>query len=166
MFDAKKVGSRLREERERIRASQVDFALIAAQHGITGATQRSITRYENGVQTPSIPFLLAVSYVGVDINYVLSGVRKIHISEEKLEEVLREAISPTDPKFPPSVNDLLLMAKKLSRPKLTGLVYEETEYGDIPFVLGGQITPEQIVSIKGGVTSKRKGRPPKSTDSE
>ena len=64
------VADRLREERERLGHTQVVMA------SLVGASAKSQGRYEVGDRSPSAEYLIAVAAQGVDVNYVLSGVRK------------------------------------------------------------------------------------------
>lgn len=89
---SKIIGERLREERERLNMSQSDFALLASQHGVSGGTQRSVTRYEAGIQSPSVNFLSVVATVGVDVNYVLTGKPKDGISLAAAKDALEQAL--------------------------------------------------------------------------
>ncbi len=61
------IGSRLREERERLGHSQSNLAEL-------GGTQRkSQFNYEMDVRRPDADYLSAVAAVGVDVLYVLTG---------------------------------------------------------------------------------------------
>jgi transcriptional regulator with XRE-family HTH domain len=66
------VGSRLHEERLRLGLNQTDFGAIG---GVTKATQ---INYEKGERSPDANYLLAVTARGVDLMYVLTGVRGEH----------------------------------------------------------------------------------------
>lgn len=63
------IGARLREERERLGMSQTQFA------GLGEASKRAQINYEQGDSTPDASYLAAVSRVGVDVQYVVIGVR-------------------------------------------------------------------------------------------
>ena len=63
------IGARLREERERLGMSQTQFA------GLGEASKRAQINYEQGDSTPDASYLAAVSRVGVDVQYVVTGVR-------------------------------------------------------------------------------------------
>ena len=62
------MSTRLREERERLGVSQEAMAKIG------GVTKLSVFNYENN-REPSSSFLAKVSGAGIDIQYVLLGVR-------------------------------------------------------------------------------------------
>ncbi|EGJ20081.1 putative phage repressor [Cereibacter sphaeroides WS8N] len=62
-------GERLREERERLRLSQIDFAALG------GAKKHSQINYEADRTAPDTDYLTALGKHGVDIVYVLTGER-------------------------------------------------------------------------------------------
>lgn len=62
------IGLRLKEERERLSYSQVDFAAAG------GASKRSQIDWEQGKLVPNAEFLALVAGLGVDVQYVLTGV--------------------------------------------------------------------------------------------
>lgn len=63
------IGERLREERERLRLSQAAFGEIG------GVKANAQGKYENGERFPAADYLQAVAEVGVDVLYVVTGVR-------------------------------------------------------------------------------------------
>jgi transcriptional regulator with XRE-family HTH domain len=63
------IGDRLREERERLGVSQERFALAG------GVQKRAQIHYEKGERNPDSAYLAAVSALGVDVLYVLTGHR-------------------------------------------------------------------------------------------
>lgn len=63
------IGERLREERVRLGYNQADFAAIA------GVAKTSQFNYEKGERSPDAAYLAAVSEKGVDVLYVVTGVR-------------------------------------------------------------------------------------------
>ncbi|MBF0308994.1 MAG: helix-turn-helix transcriptional regulator [Magnetococcales bacterium] len=60
---------RLRAERKRLGLNQTEFAKIA------GLTLQSQGNYESGRRTPDVAYLAAVATAGVDVGYLLTGVR-------------------------------------------------------------------------------------------
>jgi len=62
-------GERLRDERLRLGLTQTAFGEIA------GVTKKTQMLYESGERTPDMRYLAAVSKVGVDYSYVLTGQR-------------------------------------------------------------------------------------------
>lgn len=63
------VGSRLKEERERLGCSQTEFARL------TGVHRNTLARYESGDREPDPEFLTRASSIGADYGYLLSGQR-------------------------------------------------------------------------------------------
>lgn len=64
------IGERLREERERLGFSQPAFGAIG------GVAKRAQINYEQGARMPDASYLAAVTKVGVDTIYVLTGERR------------------------------------------------------------------------------------------
>jgi transcriptional regulator with XRE-family HTH domain len=63
------IGRRLREERERVKLNQTDFAALA------GATRQTQSNYEKGERVPDALYLAQIAMcVGADIQYILTGV--------------------------------------------------------------------------------------------
>lgn len=62
------IGDRLREERERLGFSQPALA------GLAETTKKSQIDYEKGITFPKANYLEVVAKVGVDIQYVITGV--------------------------------------------------------------------------------------------
>lgn len=60
---------RLREERKRLGLNQTDFSAFA---GVTTETQ---SNYERGSRKPDSDYLQAIAVRGVDVGYLLTGVR-------------------------------------------------------------------------------------------
>lgn len=67
---------RLREERERLRLTQEVFAEAA------GAKRRTLIDWEKGVSSPTAVQLSALSEIGVDVLYVLTGKHQQNSSEQ------------------------------------------------------------------------------------
>ena len=78
------IGKRLKEERERLGFSQPDFSAIA------GTTKKSQIDYEKNITQPKAGYLAAVSGVGVDVAYVITGVRSVTPSTQTSEPLNRE----------------------------------------------------------------------------
>lgn len=64
-------GERLRQERTRLGLRQDDFARLG---GVNRNTQGS---YEKGERNPDVAYLAAVAQAGVDVCFVITGVRKV-----------------------------------------------------------------------------------------
>ena len=69
------MGVRLKEIREALALSQTEFAQIAGNAGVPGATRQSQAKYEKGLATPSAAYLAAIAAAGVDVLYILTGQR-------------------------------------------------------------------------------------------
>lgn len=63
------ICNRLREERERLKLSQVALGEIG------GIKKLAQINYESGKRTPDAQYLQAISRIGVDVLYVVTGVR-------------------------------------------------------------------------------------------
>ncbi|WP_233117728.1 helix-turn-helix domain-containing protein [Aggregatibacter actinomycetemcomitans] len=91
------IGPRLKEERERIGLTQ------AALGAVGGIQKQAQLKYESGVRTPSAEYLIEISKIGIDVNYVLFGVRsnaELTSEEQQLLETFRAA--------PPAVRQFML----------------------------------------------------------
>ncbi|WP_374518892.1 helix-turn-helix domain-containing protein [Undibacterium squillarum] len=60
---------RLKEERKRLGLNQTDFA------GIGSVTKETQIKYENGTRKPDSEYLEAIFKNGVDVAYLISGIR-------------------------------------------------------------------------------------------
>lgn len=69
--------NRIKEERERLRYSQTDFAAIG------GASKGSQIAWEKGGVFPNASVLSAWATVGVDVLYILTGRHEIQIEDEE-----------------------------------------------------------------------------------
>ncbi|MEX3690101.1 helix-turn-helix domain-containing protein [Paraburkholderia sp. BR14263] len=65
------IGDRLREERERLGFAQPAFAALA------DTTKKSQIDYEKDVTQPKAGYLAAISKVGADVQYIVTGVRSV-----------------------------------------------------------------------------------------
>jgi len=63
------IGVRLRQERNRLKLSQ------SALGAIGGVETNAQGNYESGARSPKTSYLLRIAEAGVDLNYVLTGVR-------------------------------------------------------------------------------------------
>jgi transcriptional regulator with XRE-family HTH domain len=79
------IGERLREIRELAGKSQTEFADIAAEVGVPGATRQSQANYEKGKQSPSALYLAALAAKGYDMQYVITGIRQQGVASPKGE---------------------------------------------------------------------------------
>lgn len=82
------IGSRLKEERERLGMNQSQFA------GLGEASKRAQITYENGESTPNATYLAAIAKVGADTQYILTGIRSaqaLSVDEQELLTLFRAA---------------------------------------------------------------------------
>lgn len=63
------IGERLKEERERLGYTQDNFSAAA------GAKRRTLVDWERNVSSPTAVQLSALAGIGVDIQYVVTGIR-------------------------------------------------------------------------------------------
>lgn len=89
------VGDRLREERERLKLSQPNFAAI------TGTTKQTLFSWESGKTAPDALQLAAMAAAGADVLYILTGQRSQGAAEVDLlpadERVLVDAYRRCNP---------------------------------------------------------------------
>lgn len=67
------IGQRLAAERQRLQMTQTEFA------GLAAASRASQVNYESGKRSPDADYLAALAAVGVDIQYVVIGVRSTNL---------------------------------------------------------------------------------------
>ncbi|QIL81827.1 helix-turn-helix transcriptional regulator [Diaphorobacter sp. HDW4A] len=70
------IGTRLRDERERLEMTQDQFAELG------GVGKRALVYYEKNERSPDAAFLAAVAQVGVNVLYVLTGVHAPGVKAE------------------------------------------------------------------------------------
>lgn len=75
MESSDSLGGRLRAERERLGLSQSEVASAAAAAGARGSTRQSQALYEKDERLPDAGYLAAVSRLGVDVRWVVTGYR-------------------------------------------------------------------------------------------
>jgi len=91
------IGARLREERTRLAFTQQGLAEAI------GGARLSVIHYECGRSSPAAETLAAMEAVGVDVRYVLTGIRQVpsRIDRERFkaayEEAQRQAQSCREP---------------------------------------------------------------------
>jgi len=86
------IGRRLREERERISFTQPQIAKMA---NVSKTTQ---VNYEQGARKPDSEYLFLISEVGIDVQYVLTGVRSLNWppeSEAKIQQISKDELLDT-----------------------------------------------------------------------
>lgn len=73
------VGTRLRDERVKLGLSQTEFG----DHG--GVRKNTQSKYESNERAPDALYLSKVAKIGVDVQYVITGVRKAEADEDVAE---------------------------------------------------------------------------------
>lgn len=82
------IGARLKEERERLGFTQPAFA------GLSETTKKSQIDYEKDLTQPKAGYLAAISKVGADVQYIVTGIRSsaaLSADEEELLVLFRAA---------------------------------------------------------------------------
>ncbi|MEY8428041.1 helix-turn-helix domain-containing protein [Lachnospiraceae bacterium 46-15] len=109
-MDQKKIGGFLRELRKEKGMTQEQLAEVL------GVTNRSISRWENGVNMPDFDFVIELAnYFDVGIEELLDGERKIDMIEKKQEETLLKVADY-------SSNERIVFSKRLSYLFLAAIV--------------------------------------------
>lgn len=112
------IGARLREERNRLGYTQPEFAAF------TESSKMSQVRYESGDRSPDSKYLAAISEVGADVLYILTGERRSGLPSpqanqlpERLRErlttaieAIEEGLAATGRTAPPDVKAELVLA--------------------------------------------------------
>lgn len=107
------IGSRLREEREKINMKQEDFA------NACGVRRRAQSSYESDTRSPDAIYLEAASKIGVDISYVIYGEERTfestlkHMVVEDLFFLICHELGFTDEDAMSLLNNSLLTAHEL-----------------------------------------------------
>lgn len=85
------IGERLKQERERLGMTQPAFAEAA------GAAKRTLIEWEKGTTSPNSVQLSALSSVGVDVYYVLTGEPNLFLAGNESKTEKREPVArPTE----------------------------------------------------------------------
>lgn len=63
------IGSRIKEERERLGMNQTEFGAVG------NATRKTQFNYEIGERVPSADYLERLASIGVDVGYIITGIR-------------------------------------------------------------------------------------------
>jgi transcriptional regulator with XRE-family HTH domain len=84
------VGARLEEIRSGLRLTQAE---MAAQMGLP---LRTYTRYATGERAPSAEALQALVRMGIDLNWLIEGIGRMHIGESLLAPTSSSAVRDAD----------------------------------------------------------------------
>lgn len=104
-------SERLRVEREKLGLTQEAFAEVA------GVKKRSQVNYEKGDRQPDSAYLEAISKVGVDVSYLITGIETAPVPAELAtdEQMLLEAYRALDVKQQKALLASLLAGQKPSK---------------------------------------------------
>lgn len=109
-MDQKKIGGFLKELRKEKNMTQEQLAEVL------GVTNRSISRWENGVNMPDFDLVIEIAnYFDVGIEEFLDGERKMDMIEKKQEETLLKVADYNS-------NEKMAFSKRLSYLFLIGIV--------------------------------------------
>lgn len=133
------IGDRLREEREQLGFNQTAFGAIG------GVQKQAQLKYEKGERFPGADYLAAVAKVGVDVQYVVTGIRCPNaLSDDESELVARFRKAPVAVK----ASALAGLAAGAEPP---GRGPKQVFHGSVGQVVEGSITNEAGVSFNFGV---------------
>ncbi|OOF80857.1 hypothetical protein BKG92_10130 [Rodentibacter ratti] len=76
------IGNRLREERKKLKFSQKDFSKLA------GVTVQAQFKYEHNRVLPRANYFVNISSLGIDVNYVLFGIKGELVRNEEERRLL------------------------------------------------------------------------------
>ena len=103
--DKVSVGKRCLEERERLGLSR---AIVAES---CGKTPQAIGEYERGVSYPGSEALLGFVKLGMDVQYILTGVRSVNLYQVA-EEAPKYRVEPTKKQVDPEVLQAVIAGVK------------------------------------------------------
>lgn len=144
------VGFRLKQERQRLSMSQDDFSAVC------GMKRRAQMSYEHDERSPDAEYLRALAEIGVDIQFVITGIASMSTLSKDENELLVTYRS-LDVKGKARV---LGVAEGLSDPEPADLkkskanvVFHDATIGQH---IAGDITVPQTFSVYGGKKKKTK----------
>lgn len=83
------IGFRLKEERERLGFTQPEFG------GVGGVQKLAQIKYEKGERFPGADYLAAISKLGTDVQYIITGHRSAEaLSTDEIELLARFRAAP------------------------------------------------------------------------
>ncbi|MCQ8116124.1 helix-turn-helix domain-containing protein [Methylomonas rosea] len=95
------IGSRLKEERERLKLSQPAFGELG------GVQKQAQLKYEKGDRSPDAEYLSGIAQAGVDIVYVLTGLQTGSSATNPREVALLDNFRHSGPEVQVGVSKLL-----------------------------------------------------------
>ncbi len=75
-------GSRLKEERNKVKLSQEVFGAIA------GVSKQSQINYEKGERYPDLKYLQNIAELGCDVQYIITGISSSSLISKEHSEIL------------------------------------------------------------------------------
>jgi transcriptional regulator with XRE-family HTH domain len=90
------IGIRLREERNKLGLSQEKLAEVG------GVQKLAQTNYETGKRSPTGDYLVKISEIGADVNYILTGVR---VTTGKLVATTDDAVGSMTTAYTPPTGE-------------------------------------------------------------
>lgn len=97
------MGARLKQERCAQRMTQSDVAEVG------GVRKQAVIQYEHDRRVPKADFLAAVAAVGMDVHYIITGVRGA-VSARIMPKGIKSLLEPSDGHTVARMNDLLEQA--------------------------------------------------------
>lgn len=129
-------SDRLREERARLELNQVDFGMLG------GVKKNAQLSYESGERSPSVEYLLALYEAKVDVVYLITGSRAMHLLLSDEQQVI-DGYKRLDGRGKAGV--LALVAGLTTQPNI-----EDKFEGTVGQVVHGNITAEQTFTFSSG----------------
>lgn len=150
------IGNRIKDERERLKMNQEKFAL----HG--GVSLRSQQMYERDKTEPAAGYFVSIAKIGVDVNYILTGVKISSIQSESktgnIDDVLDIAKKPPLPVvIARNLGELGVSEEDLSLARMINRLPEaqkNTKIADIETLLRSNYEAIQDWLARGGNTQK------------
>lgn len=84
------ISERLRQEREKLNITQAEMAEAG------GVKPQAVSLYESGKRSPDAKYLERVASIGVDVGYVLTGVRTVTQEMNREERALIDNYRASD----------------------------------------------------------------------
>lgn len=133
------IGERLREVREQLGFNQTAFGAIG------GVQKQAQLKYEKNERSPDAGYLAAISKVGADVQYIVTGVScPTALSDEESEVVSRFRKAPLAVK-------MATLAGLAAGAEAPSKAAKQVFHGSVGQVVEGSLTNETGVSFNFGV---------------
>jgi probable transcriptional regulator len=113
------IGQRLREEREKIGLNQT------AMGAVGGVRKQAQLKYENNESYPNAEYLAAVAKIGVDIQYVVLGIRSAQAINDEEQHLLAAFRAAS-----PQIRQFMLQGIQPMQTFVAGNVGQQIQAGD------------------------------------